>query len=55
VDNRDTIWGVTGTASYVPAKWLTLSLEVAHRDRQSNVSANAYTENRVMALATATY
>jgi hypothetical protein len=54
-DRRDTTWGVTGTASYMPAKWLTFSLEVAHRDRQSNVPLNEYTENRVMVMATATY
>ncbi len=37
-NHSDTTWGITGTASYTPLKWLTFSLEVSHRDRQSNVA-----------------
>ncbi|MDP1992306.1 MAG: outer membrane beta-barrel protein [Syntrophales bacterium] len=54
-DRRDTIWGIGGTASYMPLKWLTFSLEVTHKDRQSNIDLNDYTENRAMLTITATY
>ena len=54
-EHRDTVWGIGGTASYMPLKWLTLSLEVSHRDRQSDVALYEYTENRGMLKITATY
>jgi hypothetical protein len=54
-NREDTIWGIGGNASYMPLKWLTLSLEVTHRDRQSNIDLNDYTENRAMFMITATY
>lgn len=54
-DRRDTIWGIGGMASCMPLKWLTLSLEVSHRDRDSNVNSNDYTENRGILRITATY
>ena len=54
-DRRDTIWGIGGTASYMPLKWLTFALEVSHRERQSNIDLNDYTENRAMLTITATY
>ncbi|TRZ84450.1 hypothetical protein D4R89_13480 [bacterium] len=54
-EHRDTIWGVGGRASYMPLKWLTLALEVSHKERQSDVSLYEYTENRGMFTITATY
>jgi hypothetical protein len=51
----DWIWGVGGTASYLPFKWLSLSLDVSHRQRTSNVDVYDYTENRVTLSLTATY
>lgn len=54
-EHRDTIWGVGGRASYMPLKWLTLALEVSHKERQSDVSIYEYTENRGMFTITATY
>jgi hypothetical protein len=54
-DHSDTTWGITGTASYMPLKWLTLALEVAHRDRQSDIASYEYQENRGMFKITATY
>jgi hypothetical protein len=53
--HTDTTWGIGGTASYMPLKWLTLSLEVSHRDRQSDVDSYEYAENRGMLKITATY
>lgn len=49
------IWGINGSASYTPLKWLTLSLEISHRERDSNVNAYDYTENRGIIRVTATY
>jgi hypothetical protein len=54
-DRNDWIWGVTGTLSYMPLKWLTLSLEVSHREDNSNIDIDEYTENRGMIRITATY
>ncbi len=52
---NDTIWGVTGTGSYMLFKWLALVLEVSHRATESNVASSEYAENRAMFLITATY
>jgi hypothetical protein len=54
-DHRDTVWGIGARASYMPLKWLTLALEVSHKDRQSDVALYEYTENRGMFTITATY
>jgi hypothetical protein len=53
--HKDTVWGVGGRTSYMPLKWLTLALEVSHKDRQSDDSAFEYTENRGMFIITAAY
>ncbi|MDP1990647.1 MAG: outer membrane beta-barrel protein [Syntrophales bacterium] len=54
-DRKDTIWGIGGTASYMPLKWLTFALEVTHKERQSNIDLNDYKENRAMLTITAAY
>jgi hypothetical protein len=54
-EHSDTTWGISGTASYMPLKWLTLALEVSHRDRQSDIDSYEYQENRGMFKITATY
>jgi hypothetical protein len=54
-EHSDKTWGITGTASYMPLKWLTLALEVSHKDRQSDVAFYEYQENRGMFKITATY
>lgn len=54
-DRRDTIWGINGTASYMALKWLTLALDLSHKDRQSTIELNEYKENRGMFRITATY
>jgi Putative beta-barrel porin 2 len=54
-DRKDWTWGVDGTLSHTPLKWLTLALEISHRERNSNVDANDYTENRGIIRITATY
>jgi hypothetical protein len=54
-DRSDTTWGISGTASYLPLKWLTVSLVVSHKELQSNVKAIEYAENRGILSITATY
>ena len=54
-DREDWIWGAVGTLSHTPLKWLTLALEVSHREDNSNIDTNDYTENRVMIRISATY
>jgi hypothetical protein len=54
-DHTDVIWGVSGRAAYTPLKWLTLSLEVSHRERNSDIDRYDYEENRGMLSLTATY
>lgn len=54
-DRRDWIWGIGAKASYNPLKWLILSLDVSHKERDSDVDINDYTENRGVIIITATY
>ena len=54
-DRNDWIWGTVGTLSYTPLKWLTLSFELSHRELNSNIDTNDYTENRAIIRLTATY
>jgi len=54
-DRSDTIWGITGTASYMALKWLALALEVSYRENQSSLDTASYTEARGMFKITATY
>jgi hypothetical protein len=54
-DRDDWIWGLGGTLSYTPLKWLILALEISHREDNSNIDFNDYTENRGMIRITATY
>lgn len=54
-DRGDTTWGISGTASYMLLKWLTLSLEISHTERQSNIDFYDYAENRGILSITATY
>jgi hypothetical protein len=54
-DRKDWIWGIGATASYNPLKWLMFSLDVSHKNRDSNVDINDYTENRGIVRITASY
>jgi uncharacterized protein (PEP-CTERM system associated) len=54
-DRGDWIWGTVGTLSHTPLKWLTLALELSHRELDSNIDTNDYTENRVMIRISASY
>jgi len=54
-DRRDWIWGIGATASYQPLKWLIFSLDASHKNRDSNIEINDYTENRGVIIITATY
>ncbi len=53
--HNDTTWAVGGNVSYLPLRWLVVSLEVLHTDRDSNVDTYDYTENRAMFRITAMY
>lgn len=55
VDRDDWIWGIGGNVSYMPLKWLTISLEVSHRENNSNIDINDYEENRGIIRLTAMY
>jgi hypothetical protein len=54
-DREDWIWGVSANASYSPLKWLTLSLEVSHRECNSDIDNNDYKENKGIVRITAMY
>jgi hypothetical protein len=49
------IWGIGGNASYQLFKWLTIALEVSHRENHSNVDLNDYSEYRGILKMTATF
>jgi hypothetical protein len=55
VDQRDLIWGISGSASYQPVKWLTVSLDFGHTENHSNFDTNDYSEYRGMFRITATF
>jgi hypothetical protein len=52
---KDWIWGVGGNASYRLLKWLTVGMELMHRDRNSDLSGLDYTENRALVRLTANF
>jgi len=52
---KDHIWAIGGNTSYQPFRWLTLSLEITHRENHSNVDTADYSEYRGIFRVTATY
>lgn len=54
-DRDDTIWQAGGNVSYMPLKWLRLSLDASHWEVSSTDDEAEYTENRVVLSITATY
>ncbi len=45
---KDNIWRIFGNASYLPLKWLTLSLSVSYQEDNSNVPTAGYRESRAI-------
>ena len=57
-DQRDTIWGAGANISYLPLRWLQVTLGYAYQQDNTNYryeATNEYKENRVMLSFTATY
>jgi hypothetical protein len=54
-EEKDNIWAIGGNASYQILRWLNVSLDVSHRENQSNISDRDYSEYRGMFKVTATY
>jgi len=54
-ERTDRIWGINGNVSYELLKWLTLSLDVAHRENHSNMNVFDYSEYRGIFRVTAFY
>ncbi|MBU1053457.1 MAG: outer membrane beta-barrel protein [Proteobacteria bacterium] len=52
---KDWIWGTGCNLSHKPLKWLTLYLDISHKNKDSNISTDDYTENRGIFKITATY
>ncbi len=53
-DRKDWIWRTGGDLSYGIFRWLSLSLQAFHRERDSNLPSAEYKENRVMISLNAT-
>jgi hypothetical protein len=51
----DRIWAIGGNASYQILRWLTVSLDVSHRENHPNISDRDYSEYRGMLKVTASY
>lgn len=51
----DHIWWIGGNASYQILRWLTVSLDVSHRENHSNISEKDYSEYRGILRVTASY
>jgi len=54
-NRKDWIWEISGNASYMLFKWLTISLVPSHREDHSNIDAAEYSEYRALLRVTATY
>ena len=54
-NDDDTIWGAGANLSYLPLKWLKISLEYAYNQKNASLDANDYKENKGMLTITATY
>lgn len=54
-DRTDRVWGISGSFSYQPLKWLKIALEASHQKRDSDLEGRDYTENRIRLLLTAEY
>ncbi len=54
-DRNDWLWSAGGTLSYMPLRWLTLALELSHRENNSTIDLADYTENRGLIRISATY
>lgn len=54
-DKKDRIWGVFLNGSYEIMRWLRLSLELSHRENNSNIAQRDYSEYRGIFRITATY
>ena len=56
-DMKGTIWSAGANVSYIPLKWLTLTLQYGYREARYNqlYEDNDYKENRVTLTLTATY
>ncbi len=52
---KDRIWGVSLNGSYEIFRWLGLSLELSHRENNSNISERDYSEYRGIFRITASY
>ena len=50
-----TTWQGGANASYIPLQWLTFSLQYTYTQKNADLAANDYTENRGMLMVTATY
>jgi uncharacterized protein (PEP-CTERM system associated) len=54
-NRKDWIWDISGNASYLLFKWLTISLVASHREDHSNIDGADYSEYRALLRVTATY
>jgi hypothetical protein len=54
-DGKESIWEAGSNLSYQVLRWLTLYLNVTHRENHSNLSAESFTENRAVFRLMATY
>jgi hypothetical protein len=52
---KDQIWALGGNASYQILRWLSLSLDLSHRENHSNIADRDYSEYRGVLRMTAIY
>jgi len=51
----DRIWGIGANGSYQLLKWMSLALDVSHRENRSDIADNDYSEYRAIFRVTASY
>ena len=54
-DRRDTLWSARGSLNYQLLRWLFLSFDYEHNERDSNIPLESYEDNRYFGRLTAQY
>jgi len=54
-DRRDTLWSARGSLEYQPLRWLFLSFDYEHNERDSNIPRESFENNRYFGRLTVQY
>lgn len=55
LDRRDSLWSTRGSLGYQVLRWLSLSFDYEHNERDSNIALESYEDNRYFGRLTVQY